>query len=368
MTRPGRTPSGTAGIEFTPDNDSLYYFKYGRGYKSGGYNIGIFTVLSFTPYTASETVNSFEVGAKHTFGHWLTADVAAYWYNYTNLQIPIAQIQTAGGLAQSETSFYNVPRSISRGIEFETTWTPIDHLSILFNYSFSDAYVTKGSAADGADPNAAEPGAKPLFTPAQCMATIASAHPDCTIDIYTQTAAQAAAVAGAGGPALAANTVYSNAIIPHDPGQGWNIPQNLAGNQLPNAPRNKIAINVLYDFKTPEGIKFEPSVSYVWRDKQYGLFFNDPAYIAPAWDEWDARLTIASPNDRFEAIFFIKNIANTVGYDQGALATRAAGSVDVPGGASGFQVQNYVQGLNGPTGFNNHLIGSDKFGVYQTLT
>ena len=103
---------------------AVYYFKYGHGYKSGGYNIGIFTVLSFSPWTAAEHVDSFEIGAKHTFGHQFTVDAAAFWYNYSDLQIPISQIQTAGGLAQSETSFYNVPKSISRGIEFETTWTP----------------------------------------------------------------------------------------------------------------------------------------------------------------------------------------------------------------------------------------------------
>ncbi len=353
-------PSGTAGIEFTPDNDSLYYFKYGRGYKSGGYNIGIFTVLSFEPFTQSETVDSFELGFKHTFGHWLTADVAAYWYNYSNLQIPLPQVQTAGGLVQSETSFYNVPQSVSRGIELETTWTPVDHLSVLFNYSFSDAYVSKGTAPDPADPNAQEPGARPLFSPAACLASVGKVG-GCTADIYS------VGIAG-------------------DPYAGLNVPQSLVGNPLPNAPRNKVAINVLYDYKTGSGIKFEPSISWVWRDQQYGMFFRDPAYIAPSWDEWDARLTVASPNDRFEAIFFIKNIANTIGYDQGATAARAAGLVDLPcatGTAgciplsavlpagspvspTGFVSVPYVQGLNGPAGFNSHLIGADKFGVFST--
>ncbi|HWF76702.1 MAG TPA: TonB-dependent receptor [Caulobacteraceae bacterium] len=361
-------PSGTAGIEWTPDNDSLYYFKYGRGYKSGGYNIGIFTVLSFQPWTDAEHVDSFEIGAKHTFGHWLTADVAAFYYSYSNLQIPLSTIQTAGGLAQSETAFYNVPESVSEGVELETTWTPIDHLSILFNYSFNDAHVTRGQGADPADPNAIQPGAKPLFTPAQCMATAGAAHPDCTVDVYTATLNQVTAVAAATGIPLSVshpNTLFTNALIPGNPNQGWNIPQNLAGNPLPNAPRNKVAINILYDYKTDSGIKIQPSLSWVWRDSQYGLFFKDPNYIAPSWDEWDARVTVASPNDRFEAIFFIKNIANTVGYDQGALAFRAAGTVDTA--ASGFQAVNYVQGMNGPAGFNTHLAGTDKFGVFQTL-
>jgi iron complex outermembrane receptor protein len=334
-----QAPSGTAGLEWTPDNDSLYYFKYGRGYKSGGYNIGIFTVLSFQPWTDSEHVDSFEIGAKHTFGHWLTVDAAAYWYNYQNLQIPISTVQTAGGLAQSTTSFYNVPGAVSRGIELETTWTPIDHLSILFNYSFSDAYVTKGTAADPADPNVLEPGAKPILSPAACAASVGSSSPSaCTVDIYSNN-----------GIPFAVPNAYA----------GFNVPQNLAGNPLPNAPRNKIAINVLYDYKTDNGVKLQPSVSYVWRDEQYGMFFKDPNYIAPAWGEWDARLSVSSPNDRFQAIFFIKNIGNEIGYDQGALAFRAAGTNAIIGGIP------YVQGLNGPAGFNQKLVGTDQFGVFQ---
>jgi iron complex outermembrane receptor protein len=125
-------------------------------------------------------------------------------------------------------------------------------------------------------------------------------------------------------------------------------------------------VNVLYTIKTGDGAKWEPSISYVWRDKEYGLFFNEANYAAPAWDEWDARLSYTSANGKFTAIAFIKNIANNIGYDQGAIATRAAGTVDVPGGASGYQIYNYVQGLNGPTGFNSPLPGADNHGIYST--
>jgi len=62
----------------------------------------------------------------------------------------------------------------------------------------------------------------------------------------------------------------------------------------------------------------------------------------------------------------LENIANNIGYDQGALGFRAAGTVDVPGGAQGYQQYNYVQGLNGPVGFNNHLAGTNAQGAYST--
>ena len=359
-----QSPSGTAEIAWTPDSDSLYYFKYGHGYKSGGFNIGIFTVESFTPETQAEGVNALEFGAKHTFGHTLTVDAAAYWYNYANLQIPIAQVSTAGGISQTATSFYNVPSSITEGFELESTWTPIDHLNVLLSYSFDNAYVTSGTAPDPADPNAIEPNAKPLYTPAQCLATIGTAHPDCAFDIYTATAAEAAAVHAADPATIPTVPTVYGSVIPGDPNQGWNIPQSLKGNPLPNAPRNKIAIDASYEFSDSMGGKWTPSVSYVWRDQQYGLFFKEAYYAAPAWDEWDARVSYDSPNKRFEAILFIKNIANTIGYDQGAIATRAAGTVDYAG--AGYQSYNYVQGLNGPAGFNNHLAGANALGVFST--
>jgi iron complex outermembrane receptor protein len=362
------SPSGTAGIEWTPDSDSLLYFKYGRGYKSGGYNIGIFTVLSFSPWTDSEHVDSFEIGFKHTFGHFLTANVAAFWYNYDKLQIPIAQINTSGGLAQSSTAFYNVPNSVSRGIELETTWTPMEHLSILFNYSWLDSYITNGTAADPADPNAVEPNAKPLYTAAQCLANLAAHTPTCTTDVFTETFAIAQAVQAAGGAAPGSAASYGG-VIPGDANQGWNIPQSLKGNPLPNAPRNKIAVNVLYDWHLSNGWRVLPSLSYVWRDKEYGIFFPEAYNAAPAWDEWDTRLSITSASGKFTAILFVKNIFDTIGYDQGALGTRAAGTTDYPttgNPGSSYTTINYVQGLNGPVGYNGHVAGSDKWSVFST--
>ncbi|MFI4973512.1 MAG: TonB-dependent receptor [Caulobacterales bacterium] len=351
-----QAPSGTAGIEWQPDPDTMLYAKYGRGYKSGGYNIGIFTVLSFEPWTDAEHVDSFELGLKKTFGHFLTLNAAAYYYSYQNLQIPISIAQDAGGLAQSETAFYNVPKSVSQGVELETTWTPIDNLVILFNYSYDDAHVTAGQAADPSDPNAIAPGAKPLFTLAQCQATanaVLPALPDCAGDIFTSLPSQI--IAGAPG---------TSPVIPGDPTQGWNIPQNLAGNRLPNAPRNKIAINVLYNFKFDAGT-LTPSVSWVWRDKAYGNLFTRSYNMAPSWDQWDARVTWKSANGKYEIIAFGKNIGNTIGYDQGAVSARLNGTSDVFNGVS-YTPVNYIQGVNGPAGFNQHVAGANAMGIIST--
>src|SRR5207253_2426570 len=103
-------------------------------------------------------------------------------------------------------------------------------------------------------------------------------------------------------------------VIAGDPNQGLDIPQNLKGQRLPNAPKNKIAINVLYTFRFDAG-SLTPSVSYVWRDKTYGSLFTRKYYEAPSWDQWDARVTWKGTNDKYEIILFAKNIGNKIGYD-----------------------------------------------------
>jgi iron complex outermembrane receptor protein len=327
--------TGTAKVDWTPDDSTLVYASYSKGYKSGGFNIGIFTVLSFSPWTDKEKVDSFEIGAKKSFGDWLTVNTAFFHYAYRNLQVPLAVVQSAGGLAQSETSFINVPGSISQGAEIETILSPLENLQVLFNYSYLDAHISRGVFADPADPNATAPGATPAVTDAQCLANFLAGGTLCGRDIYTS--------------GTAPNPVAGGAPV------GWNKPQNLNGNQLPNAPKNKIAINLFYTWATDLG-KFEPSVSYTWRDVQYGNFFTRSYNKAPSWDQVDARLTWVSTDGAWEAVVFGRNILGTVGYDGGANGHRLSGTIDLPCGArtvvaSGSAECNFVQGVNNPVGY-----------------
>ncbi len=340
--------TGTVKVDWTPDDSTLVYGSYSKGYKSGGFNIGIFTVLSFAPYTQRESVNSFEIGAKKTFGDWLQVNTALFHYGYKNLQIPLTTLQSAGGLTQAETNFFNVPGSISQGFELETLMTPLENLQILFNYSYLDAHITSGMAADPADPNATAPGAKPAYTDLQCQTAFGVAHilgpfdpaniqpavigavTPCSPDIYTTNPI------GVLGTASALNG------LPF----GWTKPQFLKGNILPNSPKNKIAINLQYTIHTDTAGTFTPSVSYVWRGSQYGTLFTRSYNRAPPWDQVDARLVYNSPDGDWEAILFGKNIFNTIGYDAGALGTRLAGCNSVGGSAVCF-----VQGVNNPAGY-----------------
>ncbi len=342
-------PTATIGLEWTPDPTTLVYAKYGRGYKSGGFNIGIFTVLSFSPYTKAETVDSFEAGVKKTFTNFLTDDgLPDPRCGRLLLRLPEpadpdlhrADLGRAysvdDGLLQRPDQRLGRHRARSDLDRRSRTWTSCSATPT------TTLTRTSGVAADPADPNAIGPGAKPLFTAAQCAAQLAGHHGTpvpggCTVDIYS------VGIAG-------------------DANAGWNIPQSLKGQELPNAPRNKLAINALYSWDLGNGMgTMIPSVSYIWRDVQYGAFFQRPWWAAPSWDEWDARVTWKSSNDRVEVILFGKNLANSIGYDQGPVAGRLAevtnviGPKPIPAATSVEAPFNYVQGLNGPAGFNQKV-------------
>jgi iron complex outermembrane receptor protein len=253
--------TGTAGVEWQPDTDTLAYLKYSRGYKTGGFNSGI---LAPSPETQPEFVDAYEFGLKKTFGHSFQANLAAFYYNYQNDQIPLA-VQPAIGAAT--TFVFNVPSVHTYGVELETIWRPIDPLTLSVNYAFLSAKIASTGGicfADTNDPQATQPGANTKGCP----------------------------VAGAG------------------QSQG----QNTTGETIPQAARNKVSVNALYK------INFEPgsltlSGSYIWKDGEYSSIFNRPYNYASPYSQVNLRATWTDARNRFTVIAFVDNVFNTIGTD-----------------------------------------------------
>jgi iron complex outermembrane receptor protein len=277
--------TGTAGIEWQPNDATNIYAKYSRGYKSGGFYVGIFTFLAPNPWADKEEVDSYEIGLKRNFGRTLQTNFAVYYYDYSNLQVPITVFAGAGQVA---TNFINVPKSMSAGFEAEVTWLPIENLQVLFNYSYNDARVIRGQALDVADPPALAAGAKPVTSPTPCTGPT---DPSC--DVFTGIQSRV---------------------------------QDLSGNRLPNAPKNKVSVNVNYTWRQVLGGDVVGSVSYIWRDSQYGELFSRAYNFAPSWDQWDARLVWTSADQRNRVILFGKNLLDRTGYDGGAVGSRFQGA------------------------------------------
>jgi iron complex outermembrane recepter protein len=300
--------TGTLGIQWEPDSDTNVYARYSRGFKAGGYRVGIDTAIGRSPLSDAENGDNFEIGLKKTFlDGTLQVNTALFRLQYENAQIPLSIVSTAGGLSTSQAVLFNVDEAVSQGLEFEATWLPADNLQILFNYSYLDTEITEGATVDPADPSAVAPGADPLLTFAECGQVVPgpqrippsdTAGPRCEVDVFTSTPT---------------STSYQRF-------------QSLEGNHLPNAPEHKIALNGNYTYQTEWG-DLIGSITYIWRDEQYGSMFDREYYKSPAYDQVDARLTFRDKDDRFTVILYGRNLLDDIGYEGGAFAVRKAGFI-----------------------------------------
>jgi len=257
--------TGTAGLEWSPTTDTLTYAKYSRGYKTGAFNA---TSMSPFPRTDPEYVDSYEVGWKQewTFTD-LTTNIAAFLYNYTDIQVPLTEVFNPGTAGETRvSSLRNVPEVETTGFELESIWRPIDDLTLRFTYAYLNPEITKSGFYNNSDVPTTVPTTDPT---------------------------------------------YINPI------------QSLVGNVLPQSPANKIAVNATYRFNFEDGSALTPSLSYYWRDKFTSSLFNNPGDITPAFDQTDARLIWTDADDRFTVIGFVRNAFDSDGFYQASTSFRA---------------------------------------------
>jgi iron complex outermembrane receptor protein len=256
--------TGTAGVEWTPDRKTLAYLKYSRGYKAFGLNTVVATAFSAFPYSKPEQMDSLEAGLKKDWTRSFQTNITAFYNLYYNAQVPLSVQQ---GSAPAFSIFYNVPRSILQGVELESTWRATDRLTILFTYAYLDAHVSKACCvSDPNDPTATAAGANPAGSSSQGA-----------IDQITGL-----------------------------PTRG----QNLAGQQLPFSPKNKIALNGNYTWSLGKYGDLIGSASYLWRDEQYSSFFNRAYNYAPSRSQIDLRLTFEDARKRFEIVGYARNLTD----------------------------------------------------------
>ena len=99
-----------------------------KGFKSGGFN-----QLNLGPAFDEETIWSYEVGAKGRLGSTLRYDLAAYYYEYDDLQVLIQLPGLPAPITQ------NAAQSQAIGLEAQADWTPVDSLTLSGGLSVQDA-------------------------------------------------------------------------------------------------------------------------------------------------------------------------------------------------------------------------------------
>jgi outer membrane receptor protein involved in Fe transport len=159
-----------AGIEWQANPNNLFYFTYSKGFRPGGGNPSIpydptFTNLTFgcttdfdssnlnlpngAPKTyKSDSVKSFEVGAKNNIENRVRLATSIYYIKWNNIQQnvvpPICQIQFTD----------NLGNAVSKGFDLQADFQLTDGLSLESSFGYTDArYTTTTYLGSSAAPN-----------------------------------------------------------------------------------------------------------------------------------------------------------------------------------------------------------------------
>ena len=126
----------------------LAYVSASRGFKSGGFDGRAASAAAAAPYDP-ETAWSYEVGLKSTlFDRRLVANVAAFWNDYTDLQLSSFTANATGGF---QALFTNAGAATIRGIEVELTARPVEPLTINAALGYLDGQYDEYIGPGGVD-------------------------------------------------------------------------------------------------------------------------------------------------------------------------------------------------------------------------
>lgn len=156
--------------DYDVTDDVLAYASIDRGFKAGGFNIGIITSVAERTQVDPEYLTSYEIGLKSTlFDRRLRLNLSAFYYDYTDLQV--LSVNRQAGSAVPTLGLDNAADATIKGIELEATAAPVHWLDLGLNLGILDAKYKNylSGAIDPATGNARDfsgnrmPGA-PKFT------------------------------------------------------------------------------------------------------------------------------------------------------------------------------------------------------------
>ncbi|MFT5529288.1 MAG: iron complex outermembrane receptor protein [Alteromonadaceae bacterium] len=126
------------------DKDTFVYGYVSTGYRSGGFNLGAATTAE-VDVVKPEEVTAFEVGYKKTlFDNNANLSLAAYYYDYTDIQVQTAFTQN--GITTN--GFDNAAEATVMGLEAELEAWLNDDLRLIASYSYNDSEYDDYTAID----------------------------------------------------------------------------------------------------------------------------------------------------------------------------------------------------------------------------
>jgi iron complex outermembrane recepter protein len=239
--------TGRVVVDHKLSDDNLLYGSFSRGFKGGGLNAIGSTAPTFDP----EFINAYEIGSKNQFADGtLQANFSGFYYDYKNLQLG----QRRGTSVQT----INTDATIW-GVESEFLWAPVEGL--LFNANASYLNTSLGGLAPGQE---------------------------------TSDPANPAQWNGVGTPTTTPE-----------------VRLTLKGNELPYAPKVKIAVGGEYTL--PLGVGGWSATlrgDYSWQSRYFAREFNTVNDRISAWSVANALLRFSNDGASINVEAYVKNIFN----------------------------------------------------------
>ncbi len=134
-------PTGMLEFNFRPNDGVMTYAKYTRGYRQGTVNMLADPGLDTHE---PETVDTYEVGLKTTFGGLVPGrfNIALFDNTLTDMQLQGGYVSTTSG---PTTAIFNAGEGKSRGLEIESFFQPFDALTLGLSYSYLDTKLVKSA-------------------------------------------------------------------------------------------------------------------------------------------------------------------------------------------------------------------------------
>jgi len=146
-----------ASFSYQEDPRNLYYFTYAKGFRPGGANNPVpyaacqedfqnFGIANSPPKFNSDTVNSFEVGAKNNIDNRIKLASSIYYIRWNNIQQtvvpPICQISFID----------NLGTAVAKGADIQADLAVTDNLTLELATGYTDARYTQNSSLSATAP------------------------------------------------------------------------------------------------------------------------------------------------------------------------------------------------------------------------
>ena len=140
-----RNLTGTVGLNYKPDEETLLYGSISRGQKSGGFFSGLATdQRQLQPYDP-EKLTSYEVGAKTALlERSLLLNFSAFYYDYRNIQT--FKRSSTGAIPVQILG--NVDKATVKGVDVDLSWRPTSKLTLQAGVGILDSAL--GAFVDAA--------------------------------------------------------------------------------------------------------------------------------------------------------------------------------------------------------------------------